>query len=77
MDASEMGVGARLSMHFRDKPKLQPVTLFSKKNLSPAQQNYDIGHCGSEAYPRGVVTTGLSEQHIPSQSSMITKTLSF
>lgn len=36
---SDTGVGAVLSQHFIEKPKLHPVAFFSRK-LSPAKQNY-------------------------------------
>lgn len=43
VDVSETGVSAVLSQRFGDKPKLHPVTWFSKK-LSSAERNYDVGN---------------------------------
>lgn len=42
----EMGIGGVLPQHFREKPKLHPVFFFfsSPKKLTPAKQNYAIGH---------------------------------
>ncbi len=41
VDASTTGVGAVLSQHHREPPRLHPCAFFSKK-LSPAERNYDI-----------------------------------
>ncbi len=43
VDASTVGVGAVLSQHHGEPPKLHPCAYFSRK-LSPAEQNYDIGN---------------------------------
>lgn len=45
VDASEMGVGAILSQHSGEKPKLHPVAFFSW-NLSSVERNYNI--CNGE-----------------------------
>lgn len=42
VDASDTGVGAILSQHFGQRPKMYPVAFYSKK-LTPAEQNYDVG----------------------------------
>ncbi|KAI4887888.1 hypothetical protein NFI96_000720 [Prochilodus magdalenae] len=42
VDASNVGVGAVLSQHSGEPPKLKPVAYFSHK-LSPAERNYGIG----------------------------------
>lgn len=42
VDASNTGVGAVLSQHFGEKPKLHPIAFFSRK-LSSAEQNYNVG----------------------------------
>ncbi len=43
VDASTVGVGAVLSQHHGEPPKLHPCAYFSRK-LSTAEQNYDIGN---------------------------------
>ncbi len=43
VDTSSVGVGAVLSKHHGEPPKLHPCAYFSRK-LSPAEQNYDIGN---------------------------------
>ncbi len=43
VDASTTGVGAVLSQHHGEPPRLHPCAFFSKK-LSPAERNYDIGN---------------------------------
>ncbi len=43
VDASTTSVGAVLSQHHGEPPRLHPCAYFSKK-LTPAEQNYDIGN---------------------------------
>ncbi|KAI2644628.1 Transposon Tf2-6 polyprotein [Labeo rohita] len=43
VDASTTGVGAVLSQHHSNPPRLHPCAYFSRK-LSPAERNYDIGN---------------------------------
>ncbi len=43
VDASTTGVGAVLSQHHGEPPRLHPCAFFSRK-LSPAERNYDIGN---------------------------------
>lgn len=43
VEASDKGVGSVLSQCFGEKPKLHPVSFFSRK-LSPTKQNYDVGN---------------------------------
>ncbi len=43
VDASTTGVGALLSQHHGEPPRLHPCAFFSRK-LSPAERNYDIGN---------------------------------
>ncbi len=43
VDASSTGIGAVLSQHQGDPPKLYPCAFFSRK-LNPAEQNYDVGN---------------------------------
>ncbi len=43
VDASTTGVGAVLSQHQGEPPRLHPCAFFSRK-LSPAERNYDIGN---------------------------------
>ncbi|KAI2661165.1 Transposon Tf2-9 polyprotein [Labeo rohita] len=43
VDASTTGVGAVLSQHHGNPPRLHPCAYFSRK-LSPAERNYDIGN---------------------------------
>ncbi|KAK1784660.1 hypothetical protein P4O66_003343 [Electrophorus voltai] len=42
VNASDIGVGAVLSLHTGERGALRPIAYFSRK-LSPAEQNYDIG----------------------------------
>lgn len=57
VDASEVGVGAILSQHFGEKPKLDRVAFFSMK-LPPTEQNYDVGNRELLAIKQALVTLG-------------------
>ncbi len=44
VDTSSTGIGAVLSQHQGDPPKLYPCAFFTRK-LNPTEQNYDVDNC--------------------------------